>query len=150
MALNKMGIAYGQVEVKLRLYILSKDGAGILEIIQADEKNVPVYLKSRHVKLLIIHNKALIADRNLENETARGWLSNEQIASIYDREYPKNIVPEADVFTVYRSQINKAIKEELSRRYLSRKAPSVFSSEKNVGTRLVSELEIIDLSKRDA
>jgi hypothetical protein len=150
MSLNKMGIACGQVEVKLRLYILSKEGAGILEIILTDETNISIYLKGRHIKLLIIHNKALIADRNLENEDARGWLTNEQIALIYDKEYPKAIVPGANVFTVYRSQINKAIKKELSRQHPSLKAPSLFRSEKNVGTRLVSELEIIDLSGRDA
>ena len=147
MNMNKIGIQSEKVKIKLKLYILGTDGAGILVIIHADGTILPVPLKARHVKLLIIHNNALIADRNLEYEPARGWLTSEQIALIYDKEFPHNLVPGADVFTVYRSQINKAIKEEIPR-YAIREIPSIFCSEKNIGTRLVSELEIVDLRAR--
>jgi hypothetical protein len=132
----------------LRLYILSVDGAGILELKLNDGKIVPIYLKGRHIKVLIMYNKTLLADKYLENEAARGWLTNEQVAQKYDESYPKAVAPEPSVFATYRSQINRAIKKELSQRNQAGNIPSIFSSEKNVGTRLIRELDIIDLSKR--
>ncbi|KYK23601.1 hypothetical protein AYK24_07260 [Thermoplasmatales archaeon SG8-52-4] len=144
MTMNKIGIQNNRVKIKLRLYILGTDGAGVLEISFPDGFVLSVPLKARHIKLLNIQNNALIEDRDLEYEPARGWLTNEQIASIYDREYPHNLVPGVNVFSVYRSQINKAIKKKISKLYPTREIPSVFCSEKNVGTRLVSEIEIVD------
>jgi hypothetical protein len=69
-------------------------------------------------------------------------------AQKYDEAYPETITPESDAFGTYQSQINKVIKKEFSQRYQNRKVPSIFRSEKNVGTRSLSELEIIYLSKR--
>lgn len=53
-------IKQGQVEFKLRLNLFSSDGPGILELILANGSTVSVCLTGRHVKVLLIYNKALL------------------------------------------------------------------------------------------
>lgn len=145
MSLQNFIDEHGQFEVKLRLFVLRRrNGSGILELILANGLSVSVYLAGRHIKILLIYNEALKASKHLENEAARGWLTNEEVASLYVADNPKAIAPEPNVFTYYRSQIHGAIKNKMSRWYPDQTAPRVFYSEKNIGTRLITELEIID------
>ena len=147
MSLKKLLVKQSQVDVKFRLYLIAINGSGILEVIPADGSPVSIFLEARYIKILLIYNKALQNSKHLKNEAARGWLTNEEVASLYVAD--DAIPPEPNVFTSYRSHIHGAIKEEMVRECQGQTAPHVFCSERNIGTRLITEIEIINLTRVD-
>jgi len=147
MSLKNLVVKQAQVNVKFRLYLLACAGPGILVIILPNGSSVTVSLACRYVKILLIYNKALQESRHRANEAARGWLTNEAVASLYVAD--DAIPPEPYVFTTYRSHIHGAIKEEMWRECPEQTAPLLFYSERKLGTRLITEIEIIEHEHND-
>ena len=143
---------YRENSSKPKLFLLSRKGGGYLEIPLSNKRVIKVRLSRRHVKVLLILNKVLqVEDEEDTDKEDRGWLNDEQIAEAYTFGDRFAIPPGSKAITQYRSQVNGFIKKAMKQVKLTttHKVPQIFLGERDVGVRLINELEIIDLQQRN-
>ena len=121
-----------------------ENGKALLKLPVANGPTVTAELKGRHVRVLLALDDALGADEDVA-EGARGWLNDELIAEAYTRGDPFMFPPTRTSIALYRSQINKRIREATPSGH---DPPKLLLSERCVGVRLVQKLDIVDLSQR--
>lgn len=127
-----------------KLFLFAPGSPGCLKLPLPDGSEVTVWLHARFVKILLILNKALEMDADLD-EQLRGYLNDRSLAEQCPLGDPHGYTPEPQTTRAYRAQINRCIREQTPP---GRPPPRLFHSERLVGVRLVRKIEIVDLSDR--
>lgn len=125
-----------------RLRLLNADGAGILELVMDGRVIAHADLEKRYVHLLLLFSEKLANDKNLE-EYLRGWLTAEQVANLYSSGDPKAYTPQPSSLSNYRSRIYTEVCGSFSDKHARAVLPPLFVTVRNVGARLIKELEIV-------
>ena len=128
---------------KAKLHIFNKGGAGFLELKLVNDSTIKIFLEKRYVQLLILSSDVIKKDSSLD-EQERGWLTNEKVVDMYQDIEPMTVPPEPAAISAYRSHINSKIRKASENKLPRSKPPILFISIRNLGFRLVSELEIIE------
>ena len=134
----------GEPPMKIRLVLLCQRRFGRLEIECPGGRKITVEnLCQRHINILLAMNDTFRKEASLP-APLRGWMTNEEIAEGYTQGNQRWAPPSVEAIRAYRSQINEKIR---SATHDGMPPPAIFESRKG-GSRLVVELEIVDISEQ--
>ncbi len=134
--------AVSSIRGQPKLHLLGNGGAGTLELKLVDGTIIKILFEKRYARLLLFLSDALRKDHEMD-ERERGWLTNEQIADMYGDGDPRAYIPEPSSFSAYRSHINRKIRKATEAKQPGAIPPTLFITIRNLGVRLVRELEIV-------
>jgi hypothetical protein len=142
MKLEDVEKAINDVRFPPRLLLLGNGGAARLEWDLPDGSMAKAVLEQRHVRMLKVYSVRLRNDRR-RDELQRGWLTNEQAAEQYVAGLPKAFAPQPKSCSSYRSQINNRVKRAAAEASCGAWKPELVIGVRNLGARIVCELEIV-------
>ena len=125
-----------------KIRLVGNGSVAILELKHECGTVIKVTLEKRYIQLLLLLSQAL-CEKDDFDEWACGWLTNEQIAQMYVDGNPNAFTPEPSLFSAYRAHINRRIREATNKILPGVDPPILFVTVRNLGVRLISELEII-------